>query len=284
MKSLLLLRTFWAICLFTILTAGEGQVTIVMAAPGSDITLSCFFPQRETNNPLHVRLIWLHRDTDLVHRYSVGRDQLQRQSPAYRGRTKLYPDQIAAGNASLRLTGVQESDHGKYTCVVDNEMGSFLVHVSVRVAAPYSEPQLSTQTTCNNITVTLTSSEGFPQPTLNWSWASGSEVTHLSLDSRGRYEVRSEMALQPNDALTVTVEVKLEVLNQSFSRTVTLHPLPECSVKRDTLWFLAPVVLLILVLALLLILLYIRRPHTGRSQSHTATPKTQSVVQSQRET
>ncbi|KAJ8388907.1 hypothetical protein AAFF_G00126630 [Aldrovandia affinis] len=54
----------------------------------------------------------------------------------------------------------------------------------------------------------------------------GSDITKLGLDSRGRYEVHSKMKLRPKDMQTLTVEMKQEVLNLSYSHAITLHPLP----------------------------------------------------------
>ncbi|KAJ8332869.1 hypothetical protein SKAU_G00417650, partial [Synaphobranchus kaupii] len=84
----------------------------VVAAPGSDITLGCFFPHSETDILYNLIVVWRRGDTEMVHSYKQQKDKLEKQSAAYRGRTRLYPDQLAAGNASLRLTGVQASDHG----------------------------------------------------------------------------------------------------------------------------------------------------------------------------
>ncbi|KAJ8245755.1 hypothetical protein COCON_G00235140 [Conger conger] len=101
--------------------AAEISVPVV-AAPGSDITLSCSFPRSETDLLFNLIVVWEHGD-EVVHSYDKATGHLEEQSPAYRGRTQLSPDQLAVGDASLRLTGVRASDHGKYTCYVGNEQG-----------------------------------------------------------------------------------------------------------------------------------------------------------------
>ncbi|XP_035245751.1 CD276 antigen-like isoform X1 [Anguilla anguilla] len=135
MKKILYVYS-WCTCLLNKLTAGYEHVTPVVAAPGSDITLSCLFPPSKTGNPLNVLVTWLHGETEVVHCYDHGRDKLQRQYPAYRGRTRMYSDRIVTGNASLRLMGVRVSDHGTYTCAVDNEQNGFVVQISLQVAEP----------------------------------------------------------------------------------------------------------------------------------------------------
>lgn len=50
--------------------------------------------------------------------------------------------------------------------------------------------------------------------------------TTMELDSRGHYELKSEVTLWLNSTLTVTAELRLRVLDQSFTKSLTLHPPP----------------------------------------------------------
>ncbi|KAJ8287410.1 hypothetical protein COCON_G00000690 [Conger conger] len=98
--------------------------------------------------------------------------------------------------------------------------------------AAYEEPELAIQTTCDSVILTFLSTLGFPQPTVLWRTETGSDITNGSnttmvLKGGGEhYEVVSEMVLKQSDPYTVTFEMRLELLNQSFSRSVSLHPLP----------------------------------------------------------
>uniref|UniRef100_A0A8C8JX13 Ig-like domain-containing protein n=1 Tax=Oncorhynchus tshawytscha TaxID=74940 RepID=A0A8C8JX13_ONCTS len=138
-----------------------------VAAPGSDITLRCSLggPQ--------------------LLPYYHGGDQLERQSVVYKGRTHLFEDQLTVGNASLRLSGVQPSDQGPYTCDVTDEQGSTQEKLQLLVAAPYDEPRISIQATCDGFVVTLSASQGFPQPEAVWKGVMGSTNTTMELDSKG---------------------------------------------------------------------------------------------------
>ncbi|XP_041725849.2 CD276 antigen-like [Coregonus clupeaformis] len=207
--------------------------TMGVAAPGSDITLSCSFPPSENLNLNHLIVNWQHGESEVVHSYYYGRDQLERQSVVYKGRTHLFEDQLTVGNASLRLSGVQPGDQGQYTCDVTDEQGSTQEKLLLLVAAPFMEPQLSVQSSCDSFIITLNSSQGFPQPNVLWTDSIGGDISnqshsHIGLDSRGRYEVHSSMEVRPNGTLTIITEMRLDVLNQSFTRSLTLHPLPEC--------------------------------------------------------
>ncbi|XP_036799077.1 V-set domain-containing T-cell activation inhibitor 1 isoform X2 [Oncorhynchus mykiss] len=104
-----------------------------VAAPGSDITLSCSLSKNLNLNNLVVN--WQRGESEVVHSYYHGRDQLERQSVVYKGRTHLFEDQLTVGNASLRLSDVQPSDQGPYTCDVTDEQGSTQEKLQLLVAA-----------------------------------------------------------------------------------------------------------------------------------------------------
>ncbi|XP_061111392.1 IgGFc-binding protein-like [Conger conger] len=112
--------------------------------------------------------------------------------------------------------------------------------------AAYEEPELAIQTTCNSVILTFLSTLSFPQPTVLWRTKTGSDITNRSnttmvLKEGGKhYEVVNEMVLKQSDPhdWTVTFEMRLELLNQSFSHSVSLRPLPPadgCPVGRDFL-------------------------------------------------
>ncbi|XP_064805827.1 CD276 antigen-like, partial [Oncorhynchus masou masou] len=138
----------------------------------------------------------------------------------------LFEDQLTVGKASLRLSGVQLSDQGPYTCDVTDEQGSTQEKLQLLVAAPYDEPRISIQATCDGFVVTLSASQGFPQPEVVWKGVMGSTNITMELDSKGLYELKSEVTLWLNSTLTVTAELRLRVLDQSFTKFLTLHPPP----------------------------------------------------------
>ncbi|XP_041725857.2 CD276 antigen isoform X1 [Coregonus clupeaformis] len=232
-----------------------------VAAPGSDITLSCSFPPSKNLNLKYLIVNWQHGESEVVHSYYHGRDQLERQSGVYKGRTHLFEDQLAVGNASLRLSGVQPSDQVQYTCDVTDEQRSTQESLQLLVAAPYDEPRMSVQATCDCFVVTLRASQGFPQPEVLWGGVMGCNTT-MELDSRGRYELASEVTLRLNSTLTVTADLKLRVLDQSFTKSLTLHPPPGkrsgfqvCCVmpaEQRSRWLTYPLLLMLLGLVLLL--------------------------------
>jgi hypothetical protein len=51
----------------------------------------------------------------------------------------------------------------------------------------------------------------------------GNDITTMEFDSRGRYELESEVTLRLNSTLTVTGKLRLRVMDQSFTKSLTLH-------------------------------------------------------------
>ncbi|KAK6326550.1 hypothetical protein J4Q44_G00021950 [Coregonus suidteri] len=176
-----------------------------VAAPGSDITLSCYFPPSKNLNLNHLYVNWQQGESE----------------------------------------------------------------------PPSWSPQLSVQSSCDSFIITLNSSQGFPQPNVLWTDSIGGDISnqshsHIGLDSRGRYEVHSSMEVRPNGTLTIITEMRLDVLNQSFTRSLTLHPLPECcevplaTRGRPALGLLG--IVLLAALAMSLILYYRHKPETHQHQ------------------
>ncbi|XP_053292463.1 V-set domain-containing T-cell activation inhibitor 1 [Pleuronectes platessa] len=71
-----------------------------------------------------------------VHSYYSARDQFVHQGEHFRGRTSLSTDQISRGNASIRLTGLQLQDQGRYECYTSTITGGkHASFINLRAAA-----------------------------------------------------------------------------------------------------------------------------------------------------
>lgn len=93
------------------------------AIHGRPAILGCrFTPDPDTS---HLVVTWQRQeDVRVVHSFYYQKDQLDRQSPEYCGRTFLYNSELAKGNASLQITEVNPKDTGRYICIVTNSQGS----------------------------------------------------------------------------------------------------------------------------------------------------------------
>ncbi|XP_066532967.1 CD276 antigen-like [Hoplias malabaricus] len=204
-------------------------------------------------------LVYLHQEKDtVVHSFYLGRDQLERQGQAYSGRTHLFKEQIPTGNASLALNNVQPQHQGEYICYINNENGRTKHNVLLLVAAPYDDPKLSVLYTCDLVIVTLTSSQGFPQPTVTWKHPVGSNVTTTELDTKGCYRVESNLTFSLNTTQTVVVEMSLDVLSQHFIREITLQPQQGCCERIPIHMRAIPLALTLALFITVLLLILIR--------------------------
>nr|XP_055067124.1 CD276 antigen-like [Misgurnus anguillicaudatus] len=204
----------------------QVPVEKIVAPPGSNVTLSCSFPVKPNMDFESLVINW-QRGDKVVHSFYHRSDQLDNQNEVYKGRTSLFNDQLQTGNASLMLNDIQPEHDGDYKCSVTCNNGPYGQKVQLLVAAPYDEPEIAVQYLCKNITVSLSSSHGFPEPDVTWFAPIGDEVKTLTLDSRGRYRLQSNITLNLTSTVTVRVEMSLDVLSQKFSKALTLHPQPE---------------------------------------------------------
>ncbi|XP_037389843.1 CD276 antigen-like [Pygocentrus nattereri] len=220
---------FWMAVTILVRRVQHPVSPAAVAAPGGNATLECSFSTSKNLNLTNLIINWQHGET-VVHSFYLGQDQLDRQGQAYKGRTHLFKDELLEGNASLRLIRMQPDDEGEYSCYVNNEQDSTTRRLKVILAALFDEPLLSLQPTCDSINITATLSNGFPQPEIRWFDSSGRDILQTStiqLDTRGRYKVSSTISSRQNAIETITMEMKLEVLNQSFTRSLLLHPPPD---------------------------------------------------------
>ncbi|XP_066518299.1 uncharacterized protein [Hoplias malabaricus] len=116
-------------------TGSEGFKLAVPVDPvdgqvGEDMVLPCSLqPSTSAENIL---LSWLKKNMT-VHHYEHGADIPEEQDKIYRGRTALFKEELKNGNISLKLSAVQLSDDGIYTCFVEPSSGPQSAAVYVKV-------------------------------------------------------------------------------------------------------------------------------------------------------
>uniref|UniRef100_A0A8C3IIP6 Ig-like domain-containing protein n=1 Tax=Chrysemys picta bellii TaxID=8478 RepID=A0A8C3IIP6_CHRPI len=148
----------------------------------------------------------------MVHCHYYGREQLEKQDEAYRNRTRLDPEGLAWGNASLTLRGVRTQDEGVYLCHVTSELGWTAERRELRVEAPYSEPHLILDLSfrLGHTLLTFSSEGGYPRASVERRDGTGTNLTELSsttesVDARGLYTLCSELAVPVGQSTNLTV-------------------------------------------------------------------------------
>ncbi|XP_047197633.1 uncharacterized protein LOC118116636 [Hippoglossus stenolepis] len=180
------------------LTTADVEVSCVLA---ESCILPCSF-QPGTDPVIH----WMQEAGETrVHSYYRARDQFDHQSERFRGRTSLFTEQISRGNASMRLTGLQLQDQGRYQCYTSiingDKEDSF---INLRADAPVRHvdiEQVENSFTCR--------SEGiYPEPQLTWSTRPPSTVTlqiqtSVKETEQQLYEINSTLTLSDRDTVLI---------------------------------------------------------------------------------
>ena len=99
-----------------------GSHEPIKVVVGDDVILPCHVePQFYVTN---LTVEWRLNEIK-VHVYRSGGYDPSSQDQRFKDRTSLFPDEMAHGNISLKLTNVTQNDAGIYTCIVPKLQGQF---------------------------------------------------------------------------------------------------------------------------------------------------------------
>ncbi|XP_060678211.1 CD276 antigen-like [Hemiscyllium ocellatum] len=227
-------HSFWlppiVIFQLSLLSLVMGSVPVIVAEFGRDVTIPCTFqPDREF--PLrYLVLTWqLSVSAQVIHSYYYQQEQLTQQDPVYHNRTQLFVQELAQGNASLRLRAVRLMDQAEYLCSVSTMLQRSSHTVSLRVAAPYSEPKVTFDMgNCSGPgLVNVSSSGGYPKPEVGWIAAGCNNVTEESrtvfwTGRGGLYSMVSSIPIPLGPASNYTFILENPLLGQHMVRPLAI--------------------------------------------------------------
>lgn len=233
-----------------------------------DLILPCTFPV-DSSWDLRSTVITWQRGLDVVHSFYYNQDQLERQNQRYVNRTSLFSQEIAQGNASLKLDKVTLQDAGVYTCSVSANAGSQKKSFGVKIAAFYSEPRLQFSLLTDGVNLLVTSDGGYPSPTLQWlmenSDITNQTQTHLMQDTHtGLYVVSSWINLTEVTNSSLTFILHNKPLGQDIRREIQLYSdksekQEESANRYHGLFILISVILLLLLIVMSALFVFITR-------------------------
>ncbi|XP_068132706.1 CD276 antigen homolog isoform X3 [Hyperolius riggenbachi] len=100
------------------LSHSADAIELISGFEGEDVILPCFITYKEKFSYEAVNIHWTFKPGNIrVYRYFKGSFQETFQDARYRGRTKIFYEEIPEGNLSLLLKNIQVSDTGRYECL-----------------------------------------------------------------------------------------------------------------------------------------------------------------------
>uniref|UniRef100_UPI00398F8225 CD276 antigen homolog n=1 Tax=Pristiophorus japonicus TaxID=55135 RepID=UPI00398F8225 len=167
-------------------TAGvSGSLPVIVSGfVGGQVVLPCTYKGNIPVKDLHV--VWQIPGHAVLHKFVNGSDDLTRQDPQFRNRTKLFKDQLEYGNWSVMLSDLRESDQNLYECQILRRKGggfSWEQEVSVQLSVPGSSPVTVSGSVGGQVVLPCTYKGNVPVPDLQILWQiSGREVVHRFVD------------------------------------------------------------------------------------------------------
>ncbi|CAB1345617.1 unnamed protein product [Coregonus sp. 'balchen'] len=202
----------------TVQVAGSAEP--IVALVGDDVILPCTL--RPTVSAVYQTVEWQRPDLKPkeVHLYRDEKDDLALQNPSFRGRTSLFKEELVEGNASLKLTRVELSDAGNYTCYIP-----LLDHqkTTIQLIVGESTHLLTTQSPLRDRSHEIKGC--YPEPVMEWCDVHGRVLPadgppETSRDREGCYTVTSHVIVPKTDNNTFTCRVQQPEIKHMKERRV----------------------------------------------------------------
>lgn len=209
-------------CVFAIFQLIRADTSLV-AVVSRDVVLPCTFQPAPL---LEIVLHWMYsvgQNTQVVHSFYRGKDQLDNQDPSYEGRTELFHREIARGNASLRLTAVNIHDERLYQCYVSTSGGKVETDVNLQVAGDSKNLTLLPPNTLSaEVNISCGVTGAYPQPLITWRDENGIDLTNNATssttnDSRGLYNMESILKTDYTSRTMYVCTIRNERLQKSWT-------------------------------------------------------------------
>ncbi|XP_045857799.1 ICOS ligand isoform X3 [Meles meles] len=216
------------------LQAADAREQEVRALVGSDVELSCVFPESPTFDLDDLYVYWqisAAGHLTPVTYYLSGNSSAGLEDNRYRDRTWLSPNSMKHGDFSLRLYNVTPLDGQKFNCLVFRrslQLQKILdVVVTLRVAANYSVPVVHAPhgpSQDAELMFTCTSANGYPKPKVYWINKTDNSVlpeglhnSTVVLNARGLYDVVSVLRVSRTRSVNVGCCIENVLLHQNLT-------------------------------------------------------------------
>ncbi|XP_041428767.1 butyrophilin subfamily 1 member A1 isoform X2 [Xenopus laevis] len=198
-------KFFFLICLMPAAVTAKFQVQTkdkeLVVSVGSDVELPCTISP-PSPNAVGLEVRWFHTlFHTVVYLLKDGREDRQQQRNEYRERAFLKSGP-QTGNLSLSLLQVRLSDAGTYHCFVENGTAAYDDEdvVKLVVIGPGSPPLVKVSLQDSSVQISCSSSNWFPEPTVNWKRDDetlvNEEMMTSNQDTNGLFSVTNNILLK----------------------------------------------------------------------------------------
>ncbi|KAL4593092.1 butyrophilin subfamily 1 member A1-like, partial [Arapaima gigas] len=197
-----------------------GPSEPVVAAVGEDVVLPCYVKPSMNAEALVVK--WSRAGPTEPVILLQQKDAIRREDELahYKDKINLFPEELRRGNVSAKLSKVQTSDHGEYTCFVGSQDWFDLSLIRLAVQAVGTPPVVSRTTDGNGVFGLQCESKGwYPEPEVFWLDSDGNKLpagpreTHR--DKEGLFTVRHLVLTEKKSSNRFTCRVVQEQLHQT---------------------------------------------------------------------
>ncbi|KAL0970538.1 hypothetical protein UPYG_G00243450 [Umbra pygmaea] len=251
-----------------------GQSEPVVAVAGDDVILPCTLRNTvSTVNAVDESVEWQRLDLrpKEVHFYRNRDDDNNGiQNENYKGRTSLFTEEMKNGNISLKLTKVELSDAGNYTCFVPSlNSPDQKASVELIVVGAEGKPEVSivgVNYTQYGVVLQCEAAVWHFKPDLTWLDSHGTILsagpTETNHSTQGCFTVRGEVTAQKTDNNSFTCRVTQQQINLKMETQIHVpdrmfpDPRPELRPDPSQFWWgfvtgafiVGPIVLIVLLI------------------------------------
>ncbi|KAM5299832.1 butyrophilin subfamily 2 member A2-like [Ctenodactylus gundi] len=198
--------------------SGQFQVTgpksPVIALVEEEVVIPCYLSPPTDAEDMEVSW-YRNQQSSLVYQYRKG--NLENQSPEYEGRTEFLRGNITRGQVALRISFVQPSDEGMYSCVFASPTHRAGAQFRLLVTGSGAAPRIHIAPgDIGTIRLTCVSAGWFPEPELQWKDAQGQDLDPSSMAvvlKDGLFHMEASVTVKQGSSEDVSCWIRNPILN-----------------------------------------------------------------------
>ncbi|XP_069051983.1 butyrophilin subfamily 1 member A1-like [Lepisosteus oculatus] len=220
---------------------------------------------------------WLQKrqgHTNSIHLFQQSPELSHVQDHSLTGRSRMFPNAVANGNASLLISNVELTDEGEYTCLIVMDGAGYRDTSVLTVVASYEQPELQQVLEQEAVSLSCVSRKGFPAALVSWIDDRGGSysqeaITELTLTPEGLYDAHSRLKRAFSSQRRVCCIITNSPLQERKRSCVQLGAEQQEDGRTRDIYTLMVSVMFVIVLLILLYCWYCRKRTPQKSPGPT---------------